>query len=63
MKCWQCGVEPIGLVDATTLDDPEPSYVPTGWPLGDHEHAVAPPTPDELADAGHRALERVRALS
>ena len=59
MRCWQCGAEPTGLADVRTFSDPEPVYLPTGWPPGDHEHAEHPPSPGELQQAGHRALRRI----
>jgi hypothetical protein len=58
MKCWMCGAEPTGLADVTTFGDPEPRYLPTGWPAGDHEHAADPPTAEQLADRGIAAIER-----
>lgn len=60
-RCWQCGAEPLGLVDVTTFGVAEPRYLPNGWPPGDHEHAVTPPTPGELARAGDAALARILA--
>lgn len=59
MRCWQCGVEPTGLVEVTTLGDQEPRYLPTGWPDSDHDHAEHPPSPTELQDSGDAALGRV----
>jgi hypothetical protein len=59
LRCWQCGVEPIGLADVRTYGDPGPVLIPTGWPAGDHEHAVTPPTPIELQAGGDRALARI----
>jgi hypothetical protein len=60
MKCWMCGVEPTGLAEITALNEVMPRFLPTGWPPGDHEHAVQPPTPGELEQAGHEALMRIR---
>lgn len=59
IRCWQCGVEPTGVADVRTLSQTEPSYIPTGWPDGDHEHDTAPPTPGALLAAGSRAYDRV----
>lgn len=60
--CSQCGVEPTGLVEVTQMEDDEPRYFPTGWPPGDHEHAIDPPSPSDLLDAGDRARERMLRL-
>jgi hypothetical protein len=59
MRCWQCGAEPLEVFDVTTLGDAEPRYMPGRWPPGDHEHAVTPPTPAEIAAAGDAALARI----
>lgn len=59
LRCWQCGTEPTGVADARTFGEPEPVLIPTGWPDGDHEHAVNPPTPTELVDAGDRIRARM----
>ena len=59
MRCWQCGVEPE-LVEVTTLTDAQPRYVPGRWPPGDHVHAVTPPTPGQLEQAGHDTLSRIQ---
>lgn len=60
MKCWQCGVEPLETHEVTTLTDAQPRHIPGRWPPGDHEHAVDPPTPGQLEQAGHEALMRIR---
>jgi Family of unknown function (DUF6221) len=58
-RCWACGVEPTALYEVTTLSDPAPRYLP-GWPPAtDHQHAVRPPTPGELEQAGHETLSRI----
>jgi hypothetical protein len=61
IRCWQCGAEPTGLVEVTTLCEAEPRYMPSGWPEGDHEHAANPPTPAELQAGGDAALARILA--
>ncbi len=60
-RCWYCGAEP-DMVDVTTYEDPEPRLTPGGWdtPAGDHQHAIQPPTPSELAAAGDAAIGRIR---
>jgi hypothetical protein len=63
VRCWQCGVEPTGTVDVRTFGDPGPVLLPTGWPPGDHEHAVRLPTPSELAERGDRAAARILAIA
>lgn len=60
MKCWQCGVEPLGTYEVTTFADVEPRYIAGRWPAGDHEHAEQAPTPGQLEQAGHEALSRIR---
>lgn len=59
MRCWACGVEPAHLFEITTLGDAQPRYLPQ-WPPGDHEHAERQPSPDQLEQAGHEALMRIR---
>lgn len=59
LRCWQCGVEPEGVAEVTTLGQAEPQYVPTHWPASDHAHALRPPTPEELVEDGHRSLRRI----
>lgn len=60
IRCWQCGVEPLGTVDVSTLGEgPGTHLIPTGWPPGDHEHAVFPPTPGALLAVGAEAFDRV----
>lgn len=59
LRCWHCGAEPTGTVDVRTFGDVGPVLIATGWPLGDHEHAVDPPTPVELRDGGDAALARI----
>lgn len=59
LTCWQCGVEPLYVVEVTTYGDPEPVYMIGRWPPGDHAHAVSPPTPQELVDEGYRTLLRI----
>lgn len=62
MRCWQCGVEPLDVHEIATLSDPQPTYIAGRWPDGDHQHAVAPPTPSELADQGDHAVARILAI-
>lgn len=59
MRCWQCGVEPLDVIEVTTLSQAKPEYVPGRWPPGDHPHALRPPTPQELVDDGHQRLRRI----
>lgn len=61
MRCWQCGVEPLGAIEVTTFGEAQPRYVADLWPPGDHEHAGNPPTPSELLARGDAALARVLA--
>lgn len=63
MRCWQCGAEPELVVETTTFGDPERTYAAGRWPPGDHEHAIAPPTPGELEDRSHRTLMRILAIA
>lgn len=61
MRCWLCGAE-LELVDVSTPADAQPRYIPGRWPAADegHQHAVRPPTPGELEQAGHEALSRIQ---
>lgn len=61
MRCWLCGAEPE-LVEVTRAESAEPECVPGRWPAPgvDHQHAVTPPTPGQLEQAGHEALMRIR---
>lgn len=61
IRCWQCGAAPTSLAEVTTIGDPEPVYLPAGWPPGDHEHAEQPPTPEQITDAAHDAGRRILA--
>lgn len=64
LKCWQCGAAPTGLAEVTSFGDPEPRYVPTGWPDGDHEHDWVEPTPHGLLDQAAALREqRLRDLA
>jgi hypothetical protein len=59
LRCWQCGVEPDDTVEITTFGEDEPRLLPASWPPGDHPHAVNPPTPQQLREAGHAAMARI----
>lgn len=59
IHCWQCGVEPLDVVNVQSFDDPEPVWIPALWPAADHEHAVGAPSPQALIDEGHRILHRI----
>lgn len=50
------------MVDVSTALDTQPRYMPGQWPAAEdgHQHAVWPPTPGELEQAGHEALSRIR---
>lgn len=63
MRCWLCGAEPLEVFDASTMESATVQLIPGRWPTGDHEHAEAPPTPGQLEQAGHEALQRIRALA
>lgn len=63
VRCWLCGVEPLEVFETTTWGDAQPTYIAGRWPAGDHEHAVDPPTPGQLEQAGHAALMRIRAAA
>jgi len=60
VRCWWCGIEPE-LVEISTLNSAEPRYMPGCWPTPavDHQHAVDPPTPGQLEQAGHDALMQI----
>lgn len=60
MRCWLCGAEPRQIFEVTGLGDRMPRFLPGMWPPGDHEHAVEPPTPGQLEQAGHEALMRIK---
>jgi len=61
MNCWQCGVEPEAVEELTTAASATPiQLIPVWGPGGDHLHAVTPPTPQDLAEAGHHRLMRIR---
>lgn len=66
VKCWMCGAKPTGTADVTSFGDLAGGrrvYVPTGWPDGDHDHEVVPPSPAELAQRGDRAAARILAIA
>ena len=58
-RCWWCGVEPDDSYDVSTLGDGPGSRYIYNWPDGDHEHAVDPPTPGELLEAGAETFDRI----
>jgi len=60
MRCWLCGAEPE-MVNIQTMEEAQPRLIPGQWPaaVDGHEHAVRPPTPGELEQAGHEALSRI----
>lgn len=62
MRCWWCGVEPNTWVDTTMLDSPFETRAPGPWPsfTDGHSHALEPPTPGQLEQAGHEALMRIQ---
>jgi hypothetical protein len=49
--CWQCGVQPDETYDLYADGHAEPVRWVYEWPIGDHPHAVDPPSPGELTDA------------
>lgn len=57
-RCWWCGIEPDTVIEDWQLGQPRPALIPV-WPSGDHQHAAAPPTPDQLTAAGHDAYRRI----
>lgn len=59
-RCWYCGVEPDEVFDDSRLGSAESRYI--SWPAGDHPHAEAPPSPGQLAQAGHEALMRIMGI-
>jgi hypothetical protein len=60
MKCYWCDVEPDEVFDICSAESALPVRQIAHWPAGDHTHAEAPPTADELADQAYRMLnERV----
>lgn len=60
LRCWKCGVEPLDVIDVSTLGQlPGTSLIPAGWPSADHNHEVTPPTPADLAARGDRSLARI----
>lgn len=62
MRCWWCGVAADAEYAIETPEMAQPVSVVYCWPVGDreHEHAVDPPSPSELADTGMSALLRLR---
>lgn len=60
LRCWQCGVEPLDVIEDRRLGQAEPTYIPGRWPAADHTHEVAPPTPEELVERGQASLDRIR---
>ncbi len=63
LRCWQCGVEATGVAEITSLGDAMPRFLPTGWPAGDHEHEVTPPSPEELLARADRVMGRILAIA
>jgi hypothetical protein len=57
IRCWHCGVQPEDL-DEVRSPEGSVRFVPQ-WPVGDHEHAERPPTPEGLHDAGSATFLRI----
>ena len=71
LRCWKCGATAHAeWVEVTALGDREPQGIPShvAWPdeclphLGGHDWD-RPPTPDELVEAGHRALDAINRIT
>ena len=62
MRCWLCGVKPLHEIDTSALNSAFSTTAPGRWPpsTDGHTHAERPPTPAELEQAGHAALQRIR---
>lgn len=62
MRCWQCGAEPLNEIDTSALGSTFETRMPGRWPPSEdgHQHAVTPPTPAQLEQAGHEALMRIQ---
>lgn len=62
MRCWLCGMEPLTEIDISTLSSAFSTRMRGRWPpsADGHTHAERPPTPAELEQAGHEALQRIR---
>jgi hypothetical protein len=58
MRCWWCGVEPVGVYDVHNLESAEPVQVAVWQGGGDHPHRVQPPTPDELIENAYELLQQ-----
>lgn len=60
IRCWQCGAEPLELIDVSALGNSEPQYPPGQWSSAtDHQHSHIEPTPGQLLADGARAFDRV----
>lgn len=59
-SCWWCGVEHTGKL-AYEWGGTYPTWLWPDPPPRDHDHAVIPPTADELALSGAQAAERMTA--
>ena len=59
LRCWQCGAEPLEVLEVSRLGRAQPEYLPGRWPPGDHTHAVDKPTPEQLVAEGHAILRRI----
>ncbi|MEV2239503.1 hypothetical protein [Micromonospora sp. NPDC049891] len=58
VRCWWCGVEPDTVIEDWRLNQPHPDLI-YNWPAGDHQHAVTPPSPQQLEADGHDTLRRI----
>lgn len=60
MRCWWCGIEPVGEYEVMSMESDQAVTRIVQWPPGDHEHAERPPSADHLVEMGHVALMRIR---
>lgn len=63
-RCWWCGAEALQSYSDARLCSVDDGQAVV-WPAHpvDHVHAAQPPSPSQLVDAGHEALQRVRSAA
>lgn len=57
-RCWYCGMAPVVMGYVHSFEQEAPVAVVLNWDgpaAADHEHALTPPTPQQLIDAGYRS--------
>lgn len=61
LTCWWCGESPLAVHEVVSMESVNPIAIVQWCSPADHEHALTPPTPEQMEQAGHDALMRIMA--